>query len=293
MRVRGATGAAGARQAGLDAGCGAAGPSDSPLLCSCPVSAAEGILAKYPGKMLAYNCSPSFNWEKNLTKEQIATFQQELGKMGYKFQFVTLAGALPGGRQAIPSTAPRPCQLGAGRSSAGACRGARRPSQPPPHAPSAGYHALNFSMFELAAGYRDRGMAAYSELQQREFAREKDGYTCEQAAARHGGGQGLGLGLPQSGRDRPPPHADPARPHPPRPPRPQACATSARRLRACSTQSPRSSRRARCVQGALWRRCGRRQRQRSLLTRTFALPRTCALQSSTTALKGSTEAAQF
>lgn len=53
---------------------------------------AEGIHAKYPGKMLAYNCSPSFNWEKNLSKEQIATFQQELGKMGYKFQFVTLAG---------------------------------------------------------------------------------------------------------------------------------------------------------------------------------------------------------
>jgi isocitrate lyase len=82
--------------------------------------------------MLAYNCSPSFNWEKNLSKEQIASFQQELGKMGYKFQFVTLAG----------------------------------------------YHALNFSMFELAAGYRDRGMAAYSELQQKEFAREKEGYTC-------------------------------------------------------------------------------------------------------------------
>ncbi|PSC74855.1 Isocitrate lyase [Micractinium conductrix] len=93
---------------------------------------AEGIHAKFPGKMLAYNCSPSFNWEKNLTKEQIATFQQELGKMGYKFQFVTLAG----------------------------------------------YHALNYSMFELADGYRDRGMAAYSELQQKEFAREKDGYTC-------------------------------------------------------------------------------------------------------------------
>lgn len=92
---------------------------------------AEGILSKYPNKMLAYNCSPSFNWEKNLTKEQIATFQADLGKLGYKFQFVTLAG----------------------------------------------YHALNFSMFELALGYRDRGMAAYSELQQKEFTREKDGYT--------------------------------------------------------------------------------------------------------------------
>ncbi|KAL4856745.1 Isocitrate lyase [Chlorella vulgaris] len=93
---------------------------------------AEGIHAQFPGKMLAYNCSPSFNWERNLSKEQIATFQQELGKMGYKFQFVTLAG----------------------------------------------YHALNYSMFDLASGYRERGMAAYSELQQREFAREKDGYTC-------------------------------------------------------------------------------------------------------------------
>lgn len=93
---------------------------------------AEGIHAKFPGKMLAYNCSPSFNWEKNLSKEQIATFQQDLAKMGYKFQFVTLAG----------------------------------------------YHALNYSMFDLASGYKSRGMAAYSELQQNEFSREKDGYTC-------------------------------------------------------------------------------------------------------------------
>lgn len=96
---------------------------------------AEAIHAKYPGKMLAYNCSPSFNWEANLSKEEIATFQVELGKMGYKFQFVTLAG----------------------------------------------FHALNHSMFELALGYKDRGMAAYSELQQAEFASEKDGYT----ATRH------------------------------------------------------------------------------------------------------------
>lgn len=60
--------------------------------CAPGPTPAEGIRAKFPDKMLAYNCSPSFNWEKNLTKEQIATFQQELGKMGYKFQFVTLAG---------------------------------------------------------------------------------------------------------------------------------------------------------------------------------------------------------
>ncbi|KAG7666699.1 putative Isocitrate lyase [Nannochloris sp. 'desiccata'] len=96
---------------------------------------AEGIHAQFPGKMLAYNCSPSFNWRKNLTMEQIATFQEDIAALGYKFQFVTLAG----------------------------------------------YHALNYSMFELAAGYRDRGMAAYSELQQKEFDAEPQGYTC----ARH------------------------------------------------------------------------------------------------------------
>jgi isocitrate lyase len=96
---------------------------------------AEAIHEKFPGKLLAYNCSPSFNWEAKLDKETIATFQAELGKMGYKFQFVTLAG----------------------------------------------FHALNHSMFELARGYKDRGMAAYSELQQAEFASEKQGYT----ATRH------------------------------------------------------------------------------------------------------------
>jgi len=96
---------------------------------------AEAIHAKYPGKLLAYNCSPSFNWKKKLSDADIARFQVELGKMGYKFQFVTLAG----------------------------------------------FHSLNFSMFQLARGYRDRGMAAYSELQQAEFAAEKDGYT----ATRH------------------------------------------------------------------------------------------------------------
>jgi isocitrate lyase len=96
---------------------------------------AEAIHAKYPGKLLAYNCSPSFNWKKKLSDEEIANFQKELAKMGYKFQFVTLAG----------------------------------------------FHALNHSMFELARGYRDRGMAAYSELQQAEFASEKYGYE----ATRH------------------------------------------------------------------------------------------------------------
>ncbi|WP_062197548.1 isocitrate lyase [Massilibacterium senegalense] len=96
---------------------------------------AEAIHAKYPGKMLAYNCSPSFNWEANLDKETIETYQQEIAKMGYKFQFVTLAG----------------------------------------------FHALNYSMFKLARGYRDRGMGAYSELQQAEFAMEQDGYS----ATRH------------------------------------------------------------------------------------------------------------
>jgi isocitrate lyase len=96
---------------------------------------AEGIHAKYPGKLLAYNCSPSFNWKKNLDDATIAKFQRELGAMGYKFQFVTLAG----------------------------------------------FHALNFGMFELARKYKDRGMAAYSELQQAEFAAEAHGYS----ATRH------------------------------------------------------------------------------------------------------------
>ena len=96
---------------------------------------AEAIHAKFPGKLLAYNCSPSFNWEKKLDKETIARFQEELGKMGYKFQFVTLAG----------------------------------------------FHALNYSMFELARQYKDEGMAAYSRLQQSEFAAEQNGYT----ATRH------------------------------------------------------------------------------------------------------------
>ena len=96
---------------------------------------AEAIQKEFPGKMMAYNCSPSFNWEANLDRKTIAIYQRELGAMGYKFQFVTLAG----------------------------------------------FHQLNHGMFELARGYKERGMAAYSELQQAEFASEADGYT----ATRH------------------------------------------------------------------------------------------------------------
>ena len=92
---------------------------------------AEAVQTKFPGKLLAYNCSPSFNWKAKLDRATIAKFQRELGAMGYKFQFVTLAG----------------------------------------------FHALNYSMFKLARGYRERGMAAYSELQEEEFAAEADGYT--------------------------------------------------------------------------------------------------------------------
>lgn len=96
---------------------------------------AEAIHKKYPGKLMAYNCSPSFNWRAKLDQATIEKFQRELGAMGYKFQFVTLAG----------------------------------------------FHALNLSMFDLADGYRDRGMAAYCELQDAEFAAEKRGYS----ATRH------------------------------------------------------------------------------------------------------------
>jgi isocitrate lyase len=96
---------------------------------------AEAVHKVYPGKMLAYNCSPSFNWEANIDKATIAKFQREIGAMGYKFQFVTLAG----------------------------------------------FHSLNHGMFELARGYKAEGMAAYSRLQQAEFASEKHGYS----ATRH------------------------------------------------------------------------------------------------------------
>jgi len=92
---------------------------------------AEAIRKRYPDQLLAYNCSPSFNWKKNLDDATIARFQQELGAMGYKFQFITLAG----------------------------------------------FHALNYGMYTLAHGYRDRQMSAYVELQQAEFAAEGIGYT--------------------------------------------------------------------------------------------------------------------
>ncbi len=92
---------------------------------------AEGIRRQFPDKMLAYNCSPSFNWKRNLDDATIAKFQRELAAMGYKFQFITLAG----------------------------------------------FHALNYSMFELARGYKARQMSAYVELQQAEFAAEAHGYT--------------------------------------------------------------------------------------------------------------------
>ena len=92
---------------------------------------AEAIHKEYPNKLLAYNCSPSFNWKKNLDKNTMKKFQSELGKMGYKFQFITLAG----------------------------------------------YHLNNYATFKLAQAYKKDGMAAYSELQEEEFAAEKDGYT--------------------------------------------------------------------------------------------------------------------
>ncbi len=91
---------------------------------------AEAIHAKYPDQMLAYNCSPSFNWAAKLSVSEMETFREELAAMGYKFQFITLAG----------------------------------------------FHALNTSMFELSKAYKERGMAGYSELQEREFALQKDGF---------------------------------------------------------------------------------------------------------------------
>ena len=96
---------------------------------------AQAIHQRFPGKLLAYNCSPSFNWRKKLAAHTIATFQDQLADLGYRFQFVTLAG----------------------------------------------FHALNHSMFELARSYRERGMAAYSDLQESEFASEQYGYS----ATRH------------------------------------------------------------------------------------------------------------
>ena len=92
---------------------------------------AEGVQKKFPGKMLAYNCSPSFNWKRNIDDATIAKFQRELGAMGYKFQFITLAG----------------------------------------------FHSLNYSMFELAYGYARNNMTAFVELQQKEFAAAEKGFT--------------------------------------------------------------------------------------------------------------------
>jgi isocitrate lyase len=92
---------------------------------------AEAVHKQYPGKLLAYNCSPSFNWQRHLDEKTIATFQRELAAMGYKFQFITLAG----------------------------------------------WHLINLETFELAAAYKKDGMSAYVEVQEREFERERDGYT--------------------------------------------------------------------------------------------------------------------
>lgn len=91
---------------------------------------AEAIHEEFPGKMLAYNCSPSFNWAKHLSEEEMENFREELGKLGYKFQFITLAG----------------------------------------------FHALNTSMFELSKAYREKGMAGFSKLQQKEFSLQEDGF---------------------------------------------------------------------------------------------------------------------
>ena len=92
---------------------------------------ADAIHSKFPGKLLAYNCSPSFNWKKHLSDKEISSFQKKIAEMGYKFKFITLAGL----------------------------------------------HTQNIAIFELAEKYRKEGMTAYSEIQQNEFLREKDGYT--------------------------------------------------------------------------------------------------------------------
>ena len=92
---------------------------------------AEAIHAEYPGRLLAYNCSPSFNWKRTLSEDEIAGFHERLAELGYRYQFITLAG----------------------------------------------FHTLNHSMFELARGYRERGMSAYAELQEAEFASEQHGYS--------------------------------------------------------------------------------------------------------------------
>ncbi|ODM52698.1 isocitrate lyase [Elizabethkingia meningoseptica] len=91
---------------------------------------AEAVHAEYPGKLLAYNCSPSFNWASKLSQREMETFREDLAALGFRFQFITLAG----------------------------------------------FHALNYSMFELARAYREHGMAGYSQLQEKEFALQQDGF---------------------------------------------------------------------------------------------------------------------
>ena len=124
---------------------------------------AQAIHERFPEKLLAYNCSPSFNWRSQLDDAQIASFQDELGALGYRFQFVTLAG----------------------------------------------FHALNESMFELARGYNERGMSAYVELQEREFALEEHGYTATRHQREVGAGYfdailgALARARPSRSRDRP------------------------------------------------------------------------------------------
>ncbi|HSS64579.1 MAG TPA: isocitrate lyase, partial [Gammaproteobacteria bacterium] len=103
---------------------------------------AAAVHERFPGKMLAYNCSPSFNWKANLNDDTIARFQQALGEMGYRYQFITLAG----------------------------------------------FHALNYSIFDLASKYRDSGMSAYVELQEQEFASESRGYTAHKHQREVGAG---------------------------------------------------------------------------------------------------------
>jgi isocitrate lyase len=103
---------------------------------------AEAITKAFPDKLLAYNCSPSFNWKRNLDDASIRNFQRELGAMGYKFQFVTLAG----------------------------------------------FHALNYSMWHLARGYKETQMAAYTDLQEREFSAEAEGYSAVKHQAYVGAG---------------------------------------------------------------------------------------------------------
>ena len=115
--------------------------SSKPDLVEAQEFAAE-IHQQFPGKMLAYNCSPSFNWKANLDDDTIARFQRSLGEMGYKYQFITLAG----------------------------------------------FHALNYSIFDLASKYRDRGMSAYVELQEQEFASESRGYTAHKHQREVGAG---------------------------------------------------------------------------------------------------------